>query len=192
MGLADEYARIKRTHRDAVQVRAARVVLGASVLRVFAPNTKQDLFESLRAIPIFELRHIRTQRQFRTWFERQLRAVDRAIAKRNSHNDRIQPGAKWGHGTKVLTLFLREIVSHTRLFDDEEGARLELLLYVPLDSINIDRLRDIGAALPFSLIREIDTSRKFYGAQELLEREARRVGVPRVWFDDNWAVRSDK
>jgi hypothetical protein len=32
-----------RTHRDAVQVRAARVVLGASVLRVFAPNTKQDL-----------------------------------------------------------------------------------------------------------------------------------------------------
>ena len=29
-------------------------------------------------------------------------------------------------------------------------------------------------------------------AQDLLEREARRVGVPRVWFDDNWAVRSDK
>ena len=65
-------------------------------------------------------------------------------------------------------MFLREIVSHTRLFDDEEGARLEPLLYVPLDSINIDRLRDIGAALPFLLIREIDTSRKFYGAQELL------------------------
>jgi hypothetical protein len=189
MTLADEFARIKKDHNVAMRARAARAVLGASVLRVFAKDTKADLFEALTSIPVNDLRTVRTEPRFRTWFERQLRVIDRAIAKRNRSNARILPGAKWGHATKVLSLFVREIVSNSRFFGDEDARRLESFLYVPLDSINIGRLRDVGTRLPFSLIREVDTSRKFYQTQDLLRDEARHVGVPRIWFDDNWAIR---
>jgi len=43
--------------------------------------------------------------------------------------------------------------------------------------------------LPFKAIKEIDTTEKFYDVQELLGEAAAKVGVPRVWFDDNWGDR---
>jgi hypothetical protein len=101
----------------------------------------------------------------------------------------LQAGAKWGHSTKVLTIFLREMVSHTRLFRDDEVPRIERLLYVPLDSITMERLRALKMRLPFKRIREIDTAKKFYDVQTALGAAAREAGVPRVWFDDNWSDR---
>jgi hypothetical protein len=62
----------------------------------------------------------------------------------------------------VLTIFLREIVSQTRPFRDDEVPRIERLLYVPIDSITMDRLRGLGMRLPFKRIKEINTAEKFY------------------------------
>ncbi len=64
-------------------------------------------------------------------------------------------------------------------------------LYVPIDGINIRRLRHCGLSLDFAKIKEVDTPQKFYSVQELLGEAAKRAGVPRIWFDDNWGDRNN-
>ena len=103
----------------------ARTTLGASVLRVFAEGTRQDLTDAFVRIPVGELRDLSDEATFRPWFEHRLEATARAIARRNAKNARVQPGAKWGHGTKVLTIFLREMVAHSRFFRDDEVEKIE-------------------------------------------------------------------
>jgi hypothetical protein len=51
------------------------------------------------------------------------------------------------------------------------------------------RLRKLGMKLAFDRIREIDTAERFFGVQQQLGEAARKVDVPRVWFDDNWGDR---
>jgi hypothetical protein len=189
MPLLAEYERLRSDHRKAMQHRIARTTLGSSVMRVFARGTRPDLIAAFTSIPVAELRAVPDEDAFRPWFERHLAATAGAISRRNAKNRRIQPGARWGHGTKVLTIFLREMVAHSRFFRDEEVKRIEPLLYVPLDSITMGRLRDLGIRLPFKRIREIDSARKFYDVQDALGAAAGQVGVPRVWFDDNWGDR---
>lgn len=90
---------------------------------------------------------------------------------------------------KVLSLYLRDLVLHTRYFTDAQACAMSDWLYVPIDSILIERLRSLGVNIPFRQIREVDSEGKFYEVQKLLADAAAKVGVPRVWFDDNWADR---
>jgi hypothetical protein len=191
MDLIEEFERLKTGHRSAVPERVARGTLGASVMRVFAKGTRDDLRKALLGIPVEQLREIRDDDKFRKWFEVQLRVVGNAINLKNKNNARVQPGAVGGHGTKVLTIFLREMVAHTRFFKDGELGRIERLLYVPLDRITMDRLLKLGVPLPFRRIREIDSARKFYDVQSQLATAAKKVGIPPVWFDDNWGDRQE-
>jgi hypothetical protein len=188
MSLTEEFRRIKREHRKALRYRAA-LVMGPSVTRVFRRGTKKALIPALEAIDVDRLRGVRSQQQFREWFDEHLAKVARGIRRLNAHNDRVNPGYKWGHATKVLTLFVREIVLCSRYFSDAEAKRLSPWLYAPIDGIIIRRLERLGECLPFDRIRQIDTPRKFYGVQERLGEAAAAVGVPRVWFDDNWGDR---
>ena len=189
MKLLEEYQRISRDHSKALKVTSARVVLGSSVMRVFEPGTKEDLSPCLVAVDVEKMPKLGGQEQFRSWFERNLDRVANAINRRNARNRRIYPGYKWGHATKVLTLYLREIVHNRRYFSDADVERISPWLYTPIDSIAIKRLRHLGCPLPFKAIKEIDTTEKFYDVQELLGEAAAKVGVPRVWFDDNWGDR---
>ena len=54
--------------------RVARVVLGASVIRVFAPGTKPGLLQTLEDIPVDELQQAVTT-NFDEWYESQLEKV---------------------------------------------------------------------------------------------------------------------
>jgi hypothetical protein len=189
MSLVDEFQRIKREHRKAVRHRAARVVLFPSLLRVYRRGTNKELFPVLVAVPVDELREVQTPEQFRTWFEAHLEVLAAAIDKLNRGNGKIYPGYKWGHATKILTLYLREIVLNSRYFKDAETERLATLLYIPIDNVSMKRLKELGHRLAFSAINQIDTPEKFYGIQEMLGQVAARVGVPRIWFDDNWGDR---
>jgi hypothetical protein len=38
---------------------------------------------------------------------------------------RIHPEYKWGHGAKVLSLFVRDPVLFSRYFDETEAGRIE-------------------------------------------------------------------
>lgn len=188
--LVDNYKKLNAEHRAALCWRMARVTLGSSVVRVFKPGTKVDLLNALAGLPIDELLDVGGDDDFKSWFERQLGVVTKAIKKKNEKNPRIQPGTKWGHATKVLTIYLREMVSHTRYFNDSDAKRIEALLYCPIDRITIESLARVGhRPRSFKRIKEIDTSAKFYGVQDLLGDAAKATNTPRVWFDDGWGDR---
>lgn len=187
--LCKEFKRIEENRNDLLRIRAARVVLGASVIRVFNKGSKSTITKALEQVNIDELMRIDNQDHYRYWFESELNKVARAIIRTNKDNDRIFPGYKWGHATKVLTLYNRRLVSSSRYFTDEQVEQISPLLYNPIDSVVIRRLKDLGYALPYTKIKEIDTPKKFYYVQELLGEAAAEVGVPRIWFDDVWGER---
>lgn len=189
MNLVSEFKRIEQEHKKALRTTAARVVLASSVTRVFESGTKKHLFQILVSVDVDEMPKFSGQDQFRGWFEQNLNTLVEVIKLNNPNNHRVNPGYKWGHGTKVLTLFLREIVLNRRYFSDAEMERISPWLYVPIDSVVMKRLSTLGCRLPFKAIKEIDTAEKFYGVQDLLGQAATKVGVPRVWFDDNWGDR---
>ena len=189
--LEDEFERIAAGHRAAHRARAARVVLGPSVVRVFAAGTKPGLQARLEQIPVDDLLTIVDADGFRTWYEEQLQSVATEIRKRNAKRARILPGIKWGHSAKVLSLFLRDLVEQCRYFTDAESRAIVPWLHVPVDSLVMKRLRRCGVALPVRQIKEIATAKQFYAIQDCLEAAAQRAGIPRVWFDDNWAKRVD-
>ncbi len=187
--LSDEFERIKNAHKISLRRTAARVVLGASVMRVFQKGTKDSLFPFLSKIEIDPLKEIKNQDHFKLWFQRELSKLAKLINIGNYNNKRIQPGYKWGHGAKVLTLYVRELVLNSRYFYDHEVNRIQEWLYVPIDSIVINRLRKLDIALPFDRIKDIDTAEKFFDIQDKLHDAAKKIGVPKIWFDDNWGNR---
>ena len=187
--LREEFRRIKEHHLLALRRTASRVVLGSSVIRVFVPDTKPKLQDALDAIDVDALGSIRTQEQYREWFERFLSRLARVINKTNHNNPRVQPGYKWGHGTKILCLWVRDIVLNSRYFNDQQVERISPWLYAPIDSVVIRRLCETGLRPPFRAIKQIDSPEKFYEVQDALKFSADHAGVPRIWFDDNWGDR---
>jgi hypothetical protein len=146
---------------------------------------------ALGRVQIDLLARLTSEGQFTAWYEKELRRIAAAIRRKNKRNHRIHPGYKWGHATKVLNLFVREIVLQSRYFTDRQTVRLSRWLYTPVDSVVIRRLREMGLRPQFRNIKSIDTSRKFYAVQQWLRKAAKPVGVPAVWFDDNWGDRQD-
>jgi hypothetical protein len=187
--LEQEFHRIKADHRQALVKRATSVVLEGSVLRVYRAGTKKQLIPILNAIPYDEIPLLQNQEDFRQWFEYHLDILAEEIHKKNADNHKINPGYKWGHATKILTLQVREIVLNSRYFSDETVQRISPWLYVPIDSVVIKRLKQVGVRPKFSRINQIDSAENFYFVQEALETAAHIIGVPRVWFDDVWGDR---
>jgi hypothetical protein len=188
--LDKEFLRIKNAHRKSLKNTTSRSVLGPSVMRVYARGTRNALMPVLaEEIDIDSLAAIRHQEAFSRWFDIQLDRLARATKPLNSRNHRIAPGAKWGHATKILTLFVRDLVLKSRYFTDKDARRISQFLHAPIDGIVIKRLRKLRVRLPFSRIKDIDTRKKFYDVQETLTFAASKAGIPRVWFDDNWGDR---
>jgi hypothetical protein len=135
-----------------------------------------------------ELPSLSGQTHYREWFEAALGPVAATILGLNPPELRkgIHPGYKWGHGTKVLSLFVRDLVLFSRYFTEEEAGRIERWLYCPIDSVVMDGLRQAGLDPGVTLIREIDQA-GFWRIQDALSVAAEEVGVPRVWFDDVWS-----
>jgi hypothetical protein len=184
-----EYRRINKHPWKNERKFFARINLTGSIMRVFETGTKQKLFEALTKVKVEKLRTIRSQDQFRAFFERNLNNIAQVINNTNRGNNRVNPGHKWGHGTKILCLFLRDTVLHSRYFCDNEVKRLSNYLYVPIDSVVIKKLKKIGYKPPFKLIKEIGSSKKFYDVQDTLGEASSQVGIPRIWFDDIWTER---
>ena len=179
----EEFRRIKEEHPKALRMRAARVVLDGSVVRVFEKGTKAKLIPVLHGMQVDGLIELSDEGDFRRWFEGQLEMVASKIKECRSHS-----GYQWGHATKILNLYLRELVLNSRYFAEEAAKRIEPWLYTPIDRIAIENLRRLGISLPFKYIKDIDSRDKFFDLQRELGRAAEQAGVPRVWLDDNWAT----
>ncbi len=186
--LVDEFARIGSVHTEAVVRTVARGALPPSVSRVFAAGTKDAVVELLPSLPIEALRGLASQDDFRAWFVEALQLVAAEILRLNPPQIRrgIHPGYDWGHGTKVLSLFVRDLVLHSRHFSRGDVETLQWWLYCPVDGIVITRLRRLGADPGVRLIREISED-TFWSIQDQLSIAAAEAGVPRVWFDDIWS-----
>lgn len=187
--LAKEFLRIKVRHRDAMLARVARGVLGPSVVRVFMAGTKPGLAKALEGVPVDELPKVVRSGTFDDWYEGQLERVASEIRVRNADNPRVLPGLKWGHAAKVLSLFLRDVVENARYFSDRDARTIGRVLHVPVDGIVIERMRSLEVTVPCRQIKAIDTRDLFWQFQKELEAAAKVAGVPRIWFDDNWADR---
>jgi len=186
--LAEEVERIGRLHEKAVVRTVARGAVPSSVGRVFRPGTKDALVESLPTLRIRELVELRDASAYRAWFVRALDLVADTALKLNPKrlNDRIHPGYKWGHSSKVLSLFVRDLLLFSRFLPAEEAGRLEPWLYCPVDGIVIDRMRRLGFDPGVRFIREIDEE-NFWTIQARLGDGAASTGIARVWFDDIWS-----
>lgn len=187
--LVEEYRRIAQNHQDAILLRVARIILGPSVIRVFRSGTKEDLIPVLVAMKVDELKHMRQETEFVEWFHQQLDQVALAIRKKNKDNPRVNPGYKWGHAAKILTLFIRDLVHCSCYLNSSTIKRVNPWLFNPVDGIVIKRLRHLDCRLPVRTIKEINSRRKFDTIQDLLGLAARQAKVPRVWFDDIWGDR---
>jgi hypothetical protein len=187
--LNDEFGRIKEQHRKALKKTIARVVLGPSVMRVYRKGTRDALLPLLPTLDVDTITQFDSQQQFSEWFDRHVERIARIIDRCNRRNTRIRPGLKWGHATKIMALYVRDLVLSSRYFSDTDAAKVSAFLHVPIDSVVIGRLRTLGVRQPFTKIKEIDTREKFYAVQEALASAALDHNIPRVWFDDNWGDR---
>ena len=77
---------------------------------------------------------------------------------------------------------------YSRYFPDADVERIAFWLYCPVDSIVMKRMRELGERPGVYLISGID-SPKSSGTSRTRSAPPRPVGVPRVWFDDNWGDR---
>jgi hypothetical protein len=144
---------------------------------------------ALLQLDMASLQKIRSAAAYSSVFEYQLEYLAQSIRRSNRLNSRIKPGLKWGHATKVLCLYHRGMVLHSRFYGERTADRLSSYLFAPIDNVVIDRLRHLGYNPGVSNIKSIDTKRKFYKIQNDLGIAAKKVNVPRVWFDDNWGAR---
>jgi hypothetical protein len=167
---------------------AARDATGASVIRVFAKETKPALLKQLVQLPVDDIRSIRTKKDFEDWFVAQLLEIASTLETKNRTNKRVQPGLIWGHGAKVLAIYVRSLVLRSRYFPDQVADRVKPWLFVPVDGRLMKKLKACGERLPFTKIREIATRDDFDFVQNLLAKHCPSE-VSRVVFDDSWADR---
>ncbi len=192
MNLEEEFQRIKQNHRRAIIARVTRICFSGSTGRVFPKKARATsrIKTVLQGINVDDLPTIDSRDAFKKWFEKQLGAVAAIIPDITSKREKLTDGARrWGYGTKILSLYLRDIVEHCRYFTPDQAEKARKWLYAPIDGIVMKRMRECGVSLAFSKIMEIDSSNKFYDMQDRLGEAAEAVGVPRVWFDDNWGDR---
>ena len=184
VSLKDKFRYIKENHRKNILKRVAKVCVGSSTVRVFKHS--HQIRGKLQDIDVEKLLDIQNEDNFREWFENKLDEVTKVIPKTTSRSKKITDGArKWGYGAKILNLFLRDIVFQHRYFAEKDADRIQSFLYVPLDSIVLGQLHELGKQRP-KKIKNIDSSEKFYKIQEKLGDEAKKAKVPRIWFDDMW------
>lgn len=103
------------------------------------------------------------------WFETALQRVARTIRRLNPPGPqrRIYPGYKCGHATKVLSIYVRDLVLFSRYYSEADARRIEQWLYCPIDGLVIDRLRRVGSDPTVNAIREVEEA-EFWRLQEQL------------------------
>ncbi|MBI3748063.1 MAG: hypothetical protein HY262_04345 [Chloroflexi bacterium] len=189
--LEADYRRIAHDHHRATLRMTARSSLPSSVTRVFQATTKDALVPLLATLPVDSLPRLKDEDAFRRWFMRSLDTVAACVLTLNPPEvqPRIHPGYKWGHSTKVLALFVRDLVLFSRYFSDSDVETIVPWLYCPVDTIVLDRLRRLGERPGATRIKRIETGEQYWRIQDRLGAVASKVGVPRVWFDDIWGDR---
>ena len=162
--LVREFRRIKNNHRRAMKYWAAKATLTPSVIRVFSKKSREKILPHLVSINVSKLSGFQSQVQYDRWLMDRLSNLASLVRRLNPNNPTINPGYKWGHAAKVLNIYVREILLHSRYFDPVVVERVSKWLHVPIDGRNIHRLE--GARLSASF-RSDQTSQEPSGVRQL-------------------------
>jgi hypothetical protein len=160
-----------------VQLRAARVAIGASTAR--GQGAKGVVEAAREFLGALRLGPFGTADQRR--FARQLDAATRRLRGRLPRK-----AASWGLARKLLNIFLRDSLYTSDLAKGYGLVAAERSFEVPLDSITAKRLRDEVPGLPpWPGVKYLDPDKSAtYQVAALLI--ARRHGVARVHLDAYW------
>lgn len=183
----------EKTHSDSIRRRISKTALG-SLQRSFTSETNKKLKEHLYGkVEVKDLINYGSQEDYEKWFKKQLSDVAKLINKTSPESKKpyIYPGYQWGFAAKALSLYLRDIVEHSRYFDkkitETERKRIRDWLYTPLDNTVLECIRKLGIKRFPRKIKDIQFEKQFFDIQNTLEKTAQTAGVPKVWFDDIWA-----
>ena len=183
--LVDEFRRLEARHNSRLVIeRAVAVALGPSLIRAFKKGSKAHLIPVLLAVDLEKLVSCRSRQEYQRFFRNELKKIHKALASVKLNSKKHGKGLKWGHATKILCIFLRDLVLYSRYFDKPTAEHLERFLYNPIDGIVIRKLRDLGADPGVRKIKEIDTPKKFWDIQDLLDKAAKLANTIQVRFDD--------
>ncbi len=170
---------MKRDFLPAIQVRAARVAIGASSLRKQGPPGTIKAARGFLAAMSLEPFAVGQPKAFRAQLDRVTADLQVALPR----------GAqKWGTARKALNIFLREAMYCVYLDEAFHLRRAEQLLELPLDSITAKYLHAEARSgkLPrWPGVRNLDskTSDAFQAVASLV---ASRDGLARVHLDAFW------
>ncbi|MGA2150769.1 MAG: hypothetical protein ABSG44_09825 [Thermodesulfobacteriota bacterium] len=184
--LVELFGEVKNQQKYAAIRRTGLVTLDASLIRVFEEKTKDDILSVLVSVPIEDLRKISNESEFKTFYKQQLDRIENAVLRKNARNEKLGKGLKWGHCTKILSIFVREIVLRSRICSNKEVKRLVPLLYVPLDSKVLGKLRGCGLSEVPNRIKDLSTAKQFWNLQELVRKAAKQAGTSAIYLDDVW------
>jgi hypothetical protein len=189
-----KYMQIKIAHNDCVIEKIASAILGPSIIRVFKKNTKDDIINVLKRISIDDVKKVMESRNlFKKWFLTTSLKVSKVLQSSN-----MDAGSKrWAHATKITSIYLRDLICRcARDLTKREYARIEKMLYVPLDKIVLKRLNKLCSTcdhrfkIPKSM-SELKEKKQFFHIQDCLYYHASKIGIPAIWFDDIWVTDRD-
>lgn len=189
--LIKKYEKIKIKHDEIVLQKIASVTLGPSVIRVFKKGTKKDITKVLQRISFDDMkRACKSKNGFKRWFIKKSQKVD-GILRTRRH---MKGSKRWAHATKITSLYLRALLCQGgKKFTKNEYNRVEKMLYMPLDSIILAKMKELckgyncGIEIPNSM-SGLKTEQQFFDIQEYLRSHADEVAVPAIWFDDIWVT----
>lgn len=175
-------------YKDAVKKRIAKIVLGASVIRVFEEDTKAALMDCLNKLDIHSLTLIKTEKEYDKWHIKQVNYVYNALLRKNKIKYRGElVGLKWGHATKIFNLFIGHLYHYSPYFNERSNIEAHKYFHIPLDSKVFSSLKKIGITVP-STIKSLNEI-QYIEIQQILRRAAYKTGSDPLRFDDYaWAM----
>lgn len=173
-------------HIDAlIKRRIKGVVEKGAMARLFKKGQNQNLQAALkRRIDIRALKRISSCRAFDRWH--------REIVRHRCWNGFARESIRrqrWGHFAKLVNIVVYELVSSNEIVTLKQAKRLRRLIHLPIDRNVLELLGSLKPGLCLSTTLSDMTERRYRSIQQAIREEARRLGIPAIWFEDAWVGR---
>jgi hypothetical protein len=181
--LENKLVNLNKDRDKLIRKRVAKLVFGASIVRVFKPGTSKKLIPFLVRIKIDQFRKLKSESGFKKWFQRKSRDIAEIIKRDvNEH----------AHAPKILALYCRALLNECwYVLSKKEFKRIEKLLFVPIDSYVIKALKGLKGCAECEVLKDIKSMadfkpKTFMNIQEMLKGASEKTKIPRIVFDYVW------
>lgn len=170
-------------HLEAVVKRRIKfVVEKGAMARLFKKGLNPELQQVLRSkIDVAALKAFALQEDFDAW-HREIVMYEGWAEFTEWPIEQV----RWGHFAKLVNIVLYELVANNEIMTYEEAGRLRGLLHLPIDKRVLDFVKSLrrGVRLPKRLLGMTESD--YRAIQQAIRKEATRLGIPAIWFEDAW------